>query len=93
MIIWVFHSVGREAELRQRLNNFVKGEVSGIAHSLNNLGPISSGPLALCGFKEHSTCHTSDSEKEREFSWMVGKGRLWGSGKEDVLAINTELKN
>ena len=85
MIIWVFHSVGKEAELRQWLNNFIKGEVSGIVHSLNNLGTILSGPLALCGFKEHSTCHTSDSEKEMEFSRIVGKGRLWGSGKEDVL--------
>ena len=85
MIISVFHSIGREAELRQRLNNFLKGKVSGIAHSLSNLGPILSGSLALCGLKKHSTCHTSDSEKEMEFSWIAGKGRLWGSGKEDVL--------
>ena len=32
VIIWVFHFAGNEAELRQQLNNFVRGEVSGIEH-------------------------------------------------------------
>ena len=44
MITLVFHSHGREAELIQWSNNFVRGEVSGIAHSLYNLVPILSGP-------------------------------------------------
>ena len=92
MIIWVFHSYNK-AELIQRLNNFIRGEVGGVKHSFNNLGPIVSGPLAFCGFKEHSTmsCNTSDSEKEMglSLSLLLGEGRLRGSGKEDVLgALN-----
>ena len=87
MIIWVFQSAGNEAELTQQLNNFIRGEVSGVKHSFNNLQPIASGALALCEFKEHSTmsCNTSNSEKEIGLSLLIGEGRLRGSGKEDVL--------